>query len=188
MPSFTRKAIIESFLKLLNQRPLSQITVKDIVEDCGINRNSFYYHFSDQPSLVEEILKEEADQIIREHGKVSSLEDCLCLAIDFALKNKKAVLHIYSSASHGNYEQYLERVCQYAVAEYINTVAEGIPVKPQDKEIIIKYYKCELIGYITDWLDDKMQYDIHDQVKRLCELFEGSTKTAFERSAGVAIE
>ena len=45
MANFTRKAIKEAFLKLLNQRPLSQITVKDIVEDCGINRNSFYYHF-----------------------------------------------------------------------------------------------------------------------------------------------
>ena len=55
MANFTRKAIKEAFLKLLNQRPLSQITVKDIVEDCGINRNSFYYHFEDLPALVEEL-------------------------------------------------------------------------------------------------------------------------------------
>ena len=26
--------------------------VRDIVEDCGINRNSFYYHFQDIPSLL----------------------------------------------------------------------------------------------------------------------------------------
>ena len=56
MPNFTRRAIKESFLKLLNQRPLNQITVKDIVEDCGINRNSFYYHFEDLPALLEEQL------------------------------------------------------------------------------------------------------------------------------------
>ena len=47
MPSFTRNAIIASFLKLLNERPLHKITVKDIVEDCGINRKSFYYHDQD---------------------------------------------------------------------------------------------------------------------------------------------
>lgn len=51
MANFTRKAIKDTFLKLLNQRPLTQITVKDIVEDCGINRNSFYYHFEDLPAL-----------------------------------------------------------------------------------------------------------------------------------------
>ena len=31
MASFTRKAIQEAFLKLLDARPLNQITVKDIV-------------------------------------------------------------------------------------------------------------------------------------------------------------
>ena len=56
MASFTRAAIKEAFLKLLNQRPLNQITIKDIVEDCGINRNSFYYHFEDLPALVEEMV------------------------------------------------------------------------------------------------------------------------------------
>ena len=92
MASFTRKAIIASFLKLLNQRPLNQITIKDIVEDCGINRNSFYYHFEDLPDLVETVIQEEADRIIAEHAAVSSLEECLDIALDFALNNKKAVL------------------------------------------------------------------------------------------------
>ena len=52
----TRKAIKESFMLLLNQKPLSKITVKEIVANCGINRNSFYYHYSDIPTLLEEIL------------------------------------------------------------------------------------------------------------------------------------
>ena len=55
MSSFTKKAIVESFLKLLKEKPVEKITIKDIVEDCGINRNTFYYHFDDIPSLMEEI-------------------------------------------------------------------------------------------------------------------------------------
>ena len=41
MPAFTRNAIIDAFLQLLDERPLSKITVKDIVDACGINRNTF---------------------------------------------------------------------------------------------------------------------------------------------------
>ena len=52
MANFTEKAIKASFLKLLNERPLTKITVRDIVEDCGINRNSFYYHYRDIPALL----------------------------------------------------------------------------------------------------------------------------------------
>ena len=61
MSSFTKNAIKSSFLKLLEEKPLSQITVKMIVEDCGINRNSFYYHYADIPALMEEIAHDDAE-------------------------------------------------------------------------------------------------------------------------------
>ena len=56
MTQFTSKAIEESFIRLLNERPLDKITIKDIVDDCGISRNTFYYHFQDITALLEHIL------------------------------------------------------------------------------------------------------------------------------------
>ena len=41
MPNFTKQAIKAAFLKLLNEQPLNKISVRSIVEECGINRNSF---------------------------------------------------------------------------------------------------------------------------------------------------
>lgn len=55
--------------------PLSQIKVKDIVEDCGINRNTFYYYFHDIPSLIEDMVMEEAERIIREYPSPETIED-----------------------------------------------------------------------------------------------------------------
>ena len=52
MPPFAKREIKNSFIKLLTELPISQITVKDIVEDCGVNRNSFYYHFQDIYDLL----------------------------------------------------------------------------------------------------------------------------------------
>lgn len=47
MSQLTKKAIKTSFIKLLNQTAFDKITVKDIVKDCGVNRNTFYYHYQD---------------------------------------------------------------------------------------------------------------------------------------------
>ena len=58
MPSFTKQAIIHSFLKLLKEKPLEKITIKYIVEDCGINRNTFYYYFSDIASYLSSLCDE----------------------------------------------------------------------------------------------------------------------------------
>ena len=88
MANLTKEAIKKSLIKLLNERPINKITVKDIVEDCGINRNSFYYHFDDIPSLVEEMINREADRIIAEHSRIESIEECLEVAVSFALENK----------------------------------------------------------------------------------------------------
>ena len=94
MPNFTRRAIKESFLKLLNQRPLNQITVKDIVEDCGINRNSFYYHFSDLPALVEEIMAERVSAMVENHPTVDSVQEGSDAIVEFVMHNKRAIYQI----------------------------------------------------------------------------------------------
>ena len=105
MSNFTKKAIQESFLKLLTERPLSKITVKDIVSDCGVNRNTFYYYFEDMPKLIESIVEEDAAEIIQSYPTIEKFEDCLEAAITLALAKKRAVLHIYHSANREIYMQ-----------------------------------------------------------------------------------
>jgi len=51
--NITKRAIQEAFLAVLNEKSLGKITVKDITDRCGINRNTFYYHFADIPALAE---------------------------------------------------------------------------------------------------------------------------------------
>ena len=58
----TKKAINQAFLDILAEKPLEKITVRDITERCGINRNTFYYHYQDMPALIEEIVTEESSE------------------------------------------------------------------------------------------------------------------------------
>ena len=52
MAQTTKRALAASLKKLLKERPLDNITVKDIVEDCEVNRQTFYYHFQDIYDLL----------------------------------------------------------------------------------------------------------------------------------------
>ena len=49
----TKHEIIVAFWQLLEKKPYNKITVQDIVDHCHVNRNTFYYHFQDIPSLTE---------------------------------------------------------------------------------------------------------------------------------------
>ncbi|MCM1133662.1 MAG: TetR/AcrR family transcriptional regulator [Ruminococcus flavefaciens] len=181
MAGFTKQAIRNSCIKLLNQKAYHQLTVKDIVEDCGINRNSFYYHYQDLPSLIEEIITDEADKLIRNYSRIESIEEGLNTAISFALENKRAVLHIHNSANREMYEQYLWKICGHVAETYINTAFSEYNISDDNKRVIINFHKCECFGLIMDWLNSGMKKDIMQDLKILCDIRRGMTKEMFRR-------
>ena len=182
MSNFTKEAIKQSFIKLLEARPLKQITVRDIVEDCGINRNSFYYHFPDVPTLLEEIIMDDATRIIAEHPEIDSIGECLSVAAQFARENKRAVMHIYNSVNRELYELYLWQVSEAVVTAYADKVLSADPICDADRTILIKYYKCLCFGLVTEWIRTGMHADIEQDLKRICELKKGMAEEMIARS------
>ncbi len=170
MANFTRTAIKETFLKLLNQRPLNQITVKNIVEDCGINRNSFYYHFEDLPSLVEEIVGEQVRNLVQKHPTVSSVEECADAVIELGMEKRRANCKIYTSLSRDVFEWYLMDGGGYIVSTYLKAEFAGKPIDPADLDALIRLHKCACFGSVIDWLNSGMKDDIADYFRRVCAL------------------
>lgn len=182
MSGFTKKAIRDSFIKLLNERPVNQITIKDIVEDCGINRNSFYYHYQDLPSMVEEIILDEINVIIKQYPMIDSLEECLDVTISFALENRRAALHLYNSSNRNLFEQYLWKVCDYAVNTYFTNLFVKYPLHDSDREVIVRYYKWECFGATLDWISGGMRDDIQSIFHRIRQLKQGMLEEMLQRS------
>ena len=47
MSQITKNALATALKKLLSKKELSKITISNITEECGVNRQTFYYHFKD---------------------------------------------------------------------------------------------------------------------------------------------
>lgn len=47
MPEYTKDKIADTLMRLLANKSLDKITVKLLVSECGISRQSFYYYFQD---------------------------------------------------------------------------------------------------------------------------------------------
>lgn len=181
MPSFTKKAIENSFLKLLNETPLSNITVKMIVDDCQINRNSFYYHFQDIPSLVEAIIIQMLDRIIQLIPDDLNISDCLLEISEELDRNKRALLHVWNSGNREIVEKHLLFACDYAVKRYMEcarTLEDYTFIQEEDLLLVGDFMKCEFYGQITNWLSQNMSFDIIEHTKALSALFAGTFRSA----------
>ncbi|MBQ7492009.1 MAG: TetR/AcrR family transcriptional regulator C-terminal domain-containing protein [Clostridia bacterium] len=170
MANFTKDAIKASFRRLLEEQPLNRITVKAVAEECGINRNSFYYHFQDMPALVEELIRDDCDSILADYPSIDSMEQCLTVAVDFARRHRRTALHIYNSINRDLYEHYLWHICEYVVTSYFSKTFSETELATEDREILIHYYKCLCFGQLSDWMRGGMRDDPCASFHRLCLL------------------
>ena len=62
----TKKMLAASLKIYMEKKPLSKITVSEIIADCGVNRKTFYYHFQDIYGLMKWMLEEEAIEVVKQ--------------------------------------------------------------------------------------------------------------------------
>jgi len=180
--NITKRAIQEAFLAVLNEKSLGKITVKDITDRCGINRNTFYYHYQDIPALLEEICQIQVDELVNKYPELNSVEECLDAAMQIVMDNKRAVMHIYNSDNRNTYVSSLWRMCEATVTTYFNTAFTDNRLSPEDRQLLIRYHKCECFGLILDWINNGLREDYIEGTHRLCQMKKGSVEDMIRRS------
>ncbi|WP_162457745.1 TetR/AcrR family transcriptional regulator [Actinotalea caeni] len=60
----TRRSLREALFALARERPLDEISVSDIAERAGVNRSTYYQHYSDKNTLLADALDAVIDEAI----------------------------------------------------------------------------------------------------------------------------
>jgi len=182
MARSTRDDIKWTFLELLDQRPLAKITVKDIVKTCGINRNSFYYHFQDLPTLIEEIMQELTDALIERYPTLDSMEDGINAIFEMLFESRRSIYHIYNSVNRDIFERHLMRNCRYAVSTYLRTAFPDLAISDQDREVIVRFLTDQCFGAVLDALERNEDIgEARAYLKRVTALTQGLFEEVIRR-------
>lgn len=185
MSALTKRAIQESFKKLLSNQPLDKITVKNITDDCGVNRNTFYYHYSDIYQLLEEIFLAEAQKSVDEMVIGQSWEEGLKTGLCFVKENKKLIYHVYNSLHRETIERYLYSVSLDFANKFIGNASKQLKldVSDEDKKFIASFYKYAIVGIVLDWLEGGMKSEPDDLITKMSSLLTGTLRTALENAS-----
>ncbi len=180
---YTKKMISKVFIEMLNERPLNKITVKDIVKECEINRNTFYYYYTDIYAVLSEIFQTELQTVIDEYNDTLSWEESFLVATKSALENKTAIYHVYNSMRREELENYIYNISGNVMLQYVKKVSDGIPASSEDKKLIASFYQCALTGMVLRWIASGMKEDPDIIIRRIGYLFDGNIALSLERSA-----
>lgn len=183
MPNFTKRAIMETFLRLLDQQPLEKITVQEIITECRISRNTFYYHFGDIYALLDAILQEDVARLREGRQAGASWSESLHLVISYLQENRRRVRHVYRSLSHDLLEQHLQQATQELLLEYVEDAARGLEVSDEDIRTVACFYQALFSGMALNWLRQGMKGDPHALLDRIHRLMRGNTRRMLENAA-----
>lgn len=184
---YTRNKICDVFIHMLNQRPLSKITVKEVVAECGINRNTFYYYYADLYEVLTELFQLELEKVIEGYNDTLSWEESFLVAADFALKNKKAIYHVYNSIQREELETYLYHTAGNVMKRYVERIANGMPVSEEDKLLISTFYQSALTQMLLHWIHSGMKEEPEQIIRRIGFLFDGNIALSLQRAVNETI-
>lgn len=181
MSQVTKRALAQSLKKLLLKKPLSKITIRDITQDCGINRMTFYYHFKDIYDLVEWVFVEDAKTALEEKKTHDTWQQGLLQIFEVVRENKPFLMNVYNCVHQEQLENFIKPLVDGLVMEIIGEEIGEMSVPQMDQAFIARVYSYILVGITLDWIKDDLKEDPSRIVDRLAVLLKGTIRDALSR-------
>lgn len=182
MAKQTQKFIMSTFMQLLENESLDKITVRDIVEECEINRNTFYYHYSDIYDLLDDVFRVEAEKFLEQDvDDNTTFGEEYARAAQFVLKYRKAILHIYDSKKRDVLENYLETLAFSFINRFVKKESEGYALSDDDVDYITGFYTHAIVGNTIEWIKRKLPSGQEKFIERTAGTFNATVKDMIEQ-------
>ncbi len=177
MAKQTQKFMMSTFMQLLEGESLDKITVRDIVEECEINRNTFYYHYSDIYDLLDDVFRVETEKFMSEDvDENTTFGEEYERAARFVLKYKKAILHIYDSKKRDVLQNYLETLAFSFISRFVKKEADGYGLPDEDIDYITGFYTHAIVGNTLGWIKRKLPSGQEKFIARTAGTFNATVK------------
>lgn len=178
MAPSTKLALANSLRRLLQKKFLDDITVKEIVEDCEVNRQTFYYHFQDIYDLLHWFLEHETAEALQ---PCTSWQEALMATFHYIQENHVIIYHIYRSSDREHLDCQFFTMSHALTAKLLDAAAEGLVLVERDREFLIDFYMYALAGTMLGWLADDMKEEPSELAARISFLLEDEFRRVAQR-------
>ncbi|MCI8660786.1 MAG: TetR family transcriptional regulator [Lachnospiraceae bacterium] len=131
----TKYRLADSIKRCMKTTPVDRITVKDIVEGCGLTRQTFYRNFKDKYDLINWYFDKMVQKSLGKIETGSTVRESLARKLAFILEEKAFFSGAFRSDDHNS-------------------------LKEHDFELILQFYNRLLAHRISRPLDENLQFQL----------------------------
>ena len=178
----TKKAILDTFFSLLEEKHFSNITIIDICEKALINRGTFYTHFEDKNQLLEKIVYDmmmnfdaEVDKVHGDSDMVVYYNDMFDVSLGFIYENRARIKTLVTKADESILFNQVHAIIKNNIMKKVGRLPATTEVT---LEILAEFFAGGLIQVIEWWVTtdcvvpaEKIKDELYSLVKDILAKF-----------------
>lgn len=155
---YTKMFLRESLLTLMKEKPVSKITPTELCRHAGINRNTFYTHYSSAESLLQSIEDDLYNEICQ--SIELSLEQGINLALvtnvnQVIFNNRDLCITLFSDLGDKNFfNRIIDLIHDRIIDEWKKI---GVAVTEEQMEMLYTFYTGGSVAIIRNWAQEGMK-------------------------------
>lgn len=165
---YTKRALRESLVELLESKKISEITVKELCDQADINRTTFYSHYDDMDAFIEEV----------ENEIVAAMPTTLGNDVDIKLFLKKQIA--FTSENFSLINALAERGKLFDKLNDMSMIQWESSSKRDEKQkeiftVLSSFFTTGFYKTILLWMDKCRYISIDELVSMIASIFESVT-------------
>lgn len=173
----TKRLLREGLLRCLKEKPLSRITISDLCRESGVNRATFYNHYSTPAMILREIAYDYAEHFTtiykanlkrQDKNDDAALEACLT----YISENKKEIKLLFSDHA----ENYLAGACMEIIGDIVRSQVDSTNSPDQRDEWLLRIAASAsaVFGFLQIWITMDIDKTPGELVKLLKSVVRGN--------------
>lgn len=159
---YTKMVIVQSFTKIIREKPLNKITVKEICDMAEINRATFYKYYLDVYDLldkIEEQFLEELSEILSSQKNETAKDVLTLIMVSFKAEQEKYEA-IFSANGDVSFPQKVIEMC-YDMDRTVMQI-ENKSLSKNQNEWLFRFIAQGCNGILNQWIAGGMREPISE--------------------------
>lgn len=163
----TKARLGNSLKKFMATMPLDSISVINITEDCGVNRQTFYYHFRNIYDLLTWVfLNEEIEKPSNDE-----LEEAIFIVLRYIEHNAALIENTLVSAAKDLVREFLFNYLYNVCLDYIDKNDPFEKLTLNERKLLARVYGAGIASSIISWVEGEYLFAKHEFIMNLVTFF-----------------
>ena len=150
----TKKDFAAALKKLMAAKPINKITVRELATECGMNRNSFYYHVKDIYVLFKWMVEAEAVEVVKQYGLMMDCHEVVNFVLDYVESHQYLLNNAYNAIGQAGLKRflYLDFISCLGILIDQGARRQNVTLDEDYRQFLCAFYAEAIAGMLLDYI------------------------------------